>query len=167
VEGVPPFGMGLGINTGSVVVGNMGSSQRFDYTCLGDSVNLASRLEGQSKPYHVKLIIGQRTYELVKDDYLCLELDCLAVKGKTKGVNIYTIINRNTINALYARSHKDFLRLYRNQEWDRLDHYYKTLENAFDGDMKEYYDMMMERVEEYKINPPGENWDGVFRTNSK
>lgn len=167
VEGVPPFGMGLGINTGSVVVGNMGSSQRFDYTCLGDSVNLASRLEGQSKPYHVKLIIGQRTYELVKDDYLCLELDCLAVKGKTKGVNIYTIINRNSINALYARSHKDFLRLYRNQEWDRLDHYYKTLENAFDGEMKEYYDMMMERVEEYKINPPGENWDGVFRTNSK
>jgi adenylate cyclase len=167
VEGVPPFGMGLGINTGSVVVGNMGSSQRFDYTCLGDSVNLASRLEGQSKPYHVKLIIGQRTYELVKDKYLCLELDCLAVKGKTEGVNIYTIVDKNNINTAYSYTHADFIKLYRAQEWDRLDGYYKTLENAFGGEMKEYYDMMMERVEEYKINPPGENWDGVFRTNSK
>lgn len=167
VEGVPPFGMGLGINTGSVVVGNMGSSQRFDYTCLGDSVNLASRLEGQSKPYHVKLIIGQRTYELVKDEYLCLELDCLAVKGKTEGVNIYTIVDKNNINSLYARSHKDFLRLYRAQEWYRIDHYYKTLQNAFGGDMKEYYDMMMERVEEFKKNHPPKDWDGVYRATSK
>jgi adenylate cyclase len=145
----------------------MGSSQRFDYTCLGDSVNLASRLEGQSKPYHVKLVIGQRTYELVKDEYLCLELDCLAVKGKTEGVNIYTIVDKNSINIAYSRSHADFIRLYREQEWDKIGDYFRTLENAFDGDMKEYYHMMMERVEEYKINPPGENWDGVFRTNSK
>ena len=166
-EGVPPFGMGLGINTGNVVVGNMGSSQRFDYTCLGDAVNTASRLEGQSKPYHVKMVIGPKTYEYVKDDYLCLELDCLAVKGKTEGVNIYTIVNRNTLNALYARSHKDFIKLYREQEWDRLDHYYKTLENAFDGDMKEYYDMMMERVEEYKKNPLPKDWDGIYRATSK
>jgi len=166
-EGVPPFGMGLGINTGSVVVGNMGSSQRFDYTCLGDAVNTASRLEGQSKPYHVKMIIGPKTYEYVKDDYLCLELDCLAVKGKTEGVNIYTIVDKNSINIAYSRSHADFIELYRAQEWNRLDGYYKTLENAFGGEMKEYYDMMMERVEEYKKNPPGENWDGIFRTNSK
>jgi adenylate cyclase len=166
-EGVPPFGMGLGINTGSVVVGNMGSSQRFDYTCLGDAVNTASRLEGQSKPYHVKLVIGPKTYEYVKDEYLCLELDCLAVKGKTEGVNIYTIVDRNTLNTLYARSHKDFIRLYREQEWDRLDHYYKTLRNAFDGDMTEYYDMMMERIDEFKKNPLPSDWDGVYRATSK
>jgi adenylate cyclase len=166
-EGVPPFGMGLGINTGNVVVGNMGSSQRFDYTCLGDSVNLASRLEGQSKPYHVKLVIGQRTYELVKDEYLCLELDCLAVKGKTEGVNIYTIVDKNSINIAYSRSHEDFLRLYKEQQWDKIEDYFRTLENAFNGEMKEYYHMMMERVAEFKKNPPPKDWDGVYRATSK
>ena len=166
-EGVPPFGMGLGINTGSVVVGNMGSAQRFDYTCLGDTVNLASRLEGQSKPYHVKMIIGPKTYEYVKEEYLCLELDCLAVKGKSEGVNIYTIVDKTGINKNYARTHADFIKYYRAQEWDRLDNYFVVLETAFGGEMKEYYQMMRERVEEYKANPLPKDWDGVYRTNTK
>ena len=167
VEGVPPFGMGLGINTGSVVVGNMGSSQRFDYTCLGDTVNLASRLEGQSKPYHVKMVIGQQTYEYVKDEYLCLELDCLAVKGKNKGVNIYTIVEKNGLNIAASRSHADFLQHYREQNWDKALEYVPYINQAFEGDMKEYYAMMAERIEEYKLNPLPKDWDGVFRTNSK
>jgi len=89
-EGTPPFGMGLGINTATVVVGNMGSDQRFDYTCLGDGVNLASRLEGQSKPYGVKIVIGPETAEQVLDTYQVVELDLIAVKGETKPVfNLY------------------------------------------------------------------------------
>jgi len=172
-EGVPPFGMGLGINTGSVVVGNMGSDQRFDYTCLGDTVNLASRLEGQSKPYHVKMVIGPLTYQYVKDEYLCLELDCLAVKGKSEGVKIYTIVEKNGLNKAFSRAHEDFLQYYRDMKWDKALEYIPYLENAFEGDMKEYYHMMVERIEEYKKTPPGvwhdgkQIWDGVFRTNSK
>ena len=167
LEGVPPFGMGLGINTGSVVVGNMGSSQRFDYTCLGDTVNLASRLEGQSKPYHVKMVIGPITYQYVKDEYLCLELDCLAVKGKSEGVKIYTIVNKNGLNIAASRSHAQFLEYYREMAWDKALEYIPYIEKAFEGDMFEYYQMMAERIEEYKMNPLPKDWDGVFRTNSK
>jgi adenylate cyclase len=173
VEGVPPFGMGLGINTGDVVVGNMGSSQRFDYTCLGDAVNTASRLEGQSKPYHVKMVIGPKTYEYVKDEYLCLELDTLAVKGKTIGVNIYTIVEKNGLNIAASRFHAAFLQYYREMAWDQALRFIPSLKETFDGDMTEYYQMMAERIEEYKVNSPGVYydgeyiWDGVYRTNTK
>jgi adenylate cyclase len=165
-EGVPPFGMGLGINTGSVVVGNMGSSQRFDYTCLGDSVNLASRLEGQSKPYHVKMIIGPKTYEYVKDDYNCIELDCLAVKGKTEGVNIYTIVPPGSIKSSNLETHQMYLDFYRAGKWDDAIKYATALKKAFEGELSDYYDSMIERIEDYKVNPPA-SWDGVFRTTTK
>ena len=166
-EGVPPFGMGLGINTGSVVVGNMGSSQRFDYTCLGDSVNLASRLEGQSKPYHVKMIIGERTAELVEDVYPLVELDCLAVKGKTKGVKIFTIVNGTGVDKFYLQTHRDFIKAYRSQDWDYALQYTKTLENAFKGELRDYYKMMEERIAELRKAKLPKNWDGVYRATSK
>jgi len=167
LEGVPPFGMGLGINTGSVVVGNMGSSQRFDYTCLGDSVNLASRLEGQSKPYHVKMIIGERTAELVEDVYPLVELDCLAVKGNTKGVKIFTIVNGTGVDKFYLQTHKDFIKAYRKQDWDYALEFIKTLENAFKGELREYYKMMEERIAELRKAKLPKDWDGVYRATSK
>ena len=106
-EGIPAFGMGLGINTDTVVVGNMGSDQRFDYTCLGDGVNLASRLEGQSKPYGVKIVIGPKTAEYVQSEYQVVELDLIAVKGKTEPVKIYTVLTEHdTIGEL---QHEKFL----------------------------------------------------------
>jgi adenylate cyclase len=104
-EGVPAFGMGLGINTGTVVVGNMGSDQRFDYTCLGDSVNLAARLEGQSKNYGVRIVLGTTTAEYVQEEYNIFELDNIAVKGKKEGVTIYTLAHE-------TEQHRQFLTLY-------------------------------------------------------
>jgi adenylate cyclase len=113
------------------------------------------------------MVIGPQTYEYVKDEYLCLELDCLAVKGKTKGVNIYTIVNKNGLNIAYSRAHADFIQYYREQNWDKALEYIPYVELAFEGEMKEYYQMMVERIEEYKANPLPKDWDGVYRTNSK
>jgi adenylate cyclase len=156
-ENIPPFGMGLGINTGDVVVGNMGSRQRFDYTCLGDSVNLASRLEGQSKPYGVKMVLGTRTAELVKDNYNVIELDNIAVKGKKEGVRIYTI------GETRKEGHQEFLNLYYSGDWKKAIFVSTTLLNDDTVTIKGYYENMIERLQEGKPD----NWDGTFRATSK
>ena len=169
-EGVPPFGMGLGINTDTVVVGNMGSDQRFDYTCLGDGVNLASRLEGQSKPYGVKIVLGTKTAKYVKDEYYVLELDCIAVKGKKEGVNIYTVLGRkDEVKADTGdhQLHDAMLALYRKQKFDQAIKQCNELKGRFDGAMDHYYDAWIERCEEMKNVKLPSDWDGVYRATSK
>lgn len=155
-EGVPAFGMGLGINTAAVVVGNMGSDQRFDYTCLGDGVNLAARLEGQSKNYGVRIVLGQRTAELVKDEYTVVELDCIAVKGKTQGVKIFTLAETD------STLHDIYLTAYYRGDWTRA---IKTCEKLIklDNSLNQYYVNMLERMNE---GLPA-NWDGTFRATTK
>ena len=170
-EGIPPFGMGLGINTDTVVVGNMGSSQRFDYTCLGDGVNLASRLEGQSKPYHVAMVIGPKTNEYVKEEFFTLPLDCLAVKGKKTGVDIFTVLDV-PMHAFPAyktakTAHMAMYSCYQKQQFKKAITMCRDLKGSFDGKMDDYYDMWIERCQEYAANPPGEGWDMVYRTNTK
>ena len=170
-EGVPPFGMGLGINTADVVVGNMGSDQRFDYTCLGDGVNLASRLEGQSKPYGVKIVIGSLTAKQIEEDYFTLELDKIAVKGKKEGVNIYTVlcdIKDSLEYKLAQQRHETMLQLYREMKWKDSANLCHELIGEFNGEMDSYYKMMIERIAdyEYKNKPPAE-WDGTFICNTK
>jgi adenylate cyclase len=168
-EGVPPFGMGLGINTGAVVVGNMGSTQRFDYTCLGDHVNLASRLEGQSKPYGVRIVLGPLTAERVKDEYQLFELDIIAVKGKKEGVRIFTTLEHDLDfdkKEKIILDHNDFLTYYRNQSWDVAISCANEL-IKYNKELKKYYEMMVERIGELREQNLGPTWDGVYRATSK
>ena len=154
-EGIPAFGMGLGINTAEVVVGNMGSDQRFDYTCLGDGVNLAARLEGQSKTYGVRIILGPETANKVKEKINVFELDCIAVKGKTIGVKIYTV-------AKESEHHRYFLESYYAGDWETA---LKRLDTAkqFHEEMSGYYANMKTRIEAGRPK----DWDGTFRATTK
>jgi adenylate cyclase len=154
-EGVPAFGMGLGINTAEVVVGNMGSDQRFDYTCLGDGVNLAARLEGQSKTYGVLIVLGPETARQVMNSIDVFELDCIAVKGKKIGVKIYTV-------AKETEHHKQFLESYYEGDWPEA---IKRLDTAvtIHPEMKQYYANMRDRLESGK---PAD-WDGIHKATTK
>lgn len=163
-EGIPAFGMGLGINTATVVVGNMGSDQRFDYTCLGDGVNLASRLEGQSKPYGVKLVTGPVTADMVRDVYQVVELDLIAVKGKTEPARIYTVLEE--FDEVGEKQHKKFLELYRQGKWDMAIRFARDLQYCWNGQLNDYYRMMEQRIFELKFDEPLK-WDGVYRATSK
>jgi len=163
-EGVPAFGMGLGINTATVVVGNMGSTQRFDYTCLGDGVNLAARLEGQTKPYGVKLIVGPQTAELVRHVYQVVELDLIAVKGKTEPARIYTIFD--VVDGAGELLHKKLLDLYRQGNWDAALNLIKDLKRCWNEELNAYYEMMEQRIYDLKTDEPL-NWDGIYRATSK
>jgi adenylate cyclase len=170
--GKPPVGMGAGVNTGKILVGNIGSEGKMGYDVLGDPVSVAARLEGQTKGYGVLLIIGPDTYKEIKDDFFCLELDCIAVKGKAVGLNIYTPLNHTDAGAMaeyiMAReTHNEMLSAYRAQQFDKAIELCKELMGEFDGQMDHSYELWIERCREMKTYELPKDWDGIFRATSK
>jgi len=163
--GKPRVAMGAGINTGPAVIGNIGSKTRFGYDVLGDSVSTAARLEGQSKPYGVKIVIGESTAELVRDDYILLELDKIAVKGKTIGLRMYTVVSQGSAEAV--RKHEEMLQLYRAREFSKASVACVLLKSEFGGEMRDYYKMWASRCEEMRNSNLPSDWDGIYRATSK
>jgi adenylate cyclase len=171
-EGKPLVGCGLGINTGPTLIGNIGSKDRFGYDVLGDSVSLTARLEGQTKNYGVLIIISEFTQARVGDHYFTIPLDCIAVKGKTVGVNIFTVFYNPdaTVAAdwISAREHHELmLEYYRKQEWDKAITLCQDLIGEFDGKMNEYYALWQERIAEMRTRDLPADWDGTYKATSK
>jgi adenylate cyclase len=168
--GKPPVGMGAGVNTGKTLIGNIGSKDKFGYDVLGDSVSTAARLEGQTKGYGVLCIIGPNTYAQVQDDFVCLELDNIAVKGKTVGLKIYVPLGlRSELNISRAdeQMHAAMIELYRQQKFDQAIKFCGDLTGRFDGAMDQYYEMWVARCKEMKAANLPADWDSVYRATSK
>ena len=171
-EGKPRVGMGLGINTGPTLIGNIGSKDRFGYDVLGDSVSLTARLESQTKNYGQLIIISEFTEKRVNDMFFTIPLDCIAVKGKTVGVNIFTVFYPpdTTVAAdwIMAREHHELmLEFYRKQQWDKAIEMCKELTGEFDGKMDHYYELWIERIAEMRTRNLPADWDGTFHATSK
>ncbi|MES2030590.1 MAG: adenylate/guanylate cyclase domain-containing protein [Pseudomonadota bacterium] len=163
-----PINVGIGLNTGICVVGNMGSDLRFDYSVLGDSVNLASRLEGQSKEYGFPIIVGSKTALAVKDRFAILELDFIMVKGKKEPEVIYAIAGREDVThserfQTLRNLTIEMLACYRRRDWDgvlfAIDRGRKSdVANA----LETLYDLYEKRVHTYQETPPPADWNGSF-----
>ena len=164
--------IGVGLNTGDCCVGNMGSDQRFNYSVLGDDVNLASRLEGQSKSYGVSVIIGPKTRELAPD-FAVIELDLIKVKGKTRPVRIYSLLGDRMFAAdpkfkELLEGHGKMLQAYRAQDWDQAARVLQSKVSLFeDFKLTKLHHLYESRVQAYRLAPPGQDWDGAYTALTK
>lgn len=169
-EGKPYINVRIGLSTGDMVVGNMGGRGKFDYTVMGDSVNLGSRLEGANKEYGTNIMISQKTYEHVKNDVIARELDLLVVKGKTEPIAVYELVGlaSDSIPPSYENFLKYYnlgLQHYRRKEWEAaIAAFQEALKYEPDDHPSKMY---ISRVRAYQESPPPPEWNGVFILKTK
>jgi adenylate cyclase len=167
-EGRPPIGMGAGINTGLGYIGEMGSSARHSYDILGDAVSTAARIESKCKEYGCLLLVGGATVEQCDNEFFFLKVDDLAVKGKTIGITMYTVLD--DVKKHYEaskRRHNEMHNLYLTQKFSEAIEMCEKLKPQFEGKLVGYYDMWIERCEFMKTQPLPKDCDGIFIATTK
>ena len=167
-KGLPEIDIGIGLNTGEMSVGNMGSDTVRSYTVMGDAVNLGSRLEGINKQYGTRIIVSEFTFNAIKDEFICREVDWVKVKGKNEPVRIYELVaegsvasNRQSVLTLFTEGFK----LYHEMKFrEAIERFTNALTfDANDAPSQLY----IERCEDYLRESPPPEWDGVFTMTSK
>ena len=166
-----PVKIGIGLNTGVCCVGNLGSETRFDYSVIGDNVNVASRLEGQSKTYDVSTVVGESTTARAPD-FAFLELDLLKVKGKTEATRAFALLGDSAVKqsrdfTLLAERHCEFLARYRARDWDAAEALSRECEKLNTSRLDKLYTLYRERIAYFRMNPPPPQWDGTAEALSK
>ena len=161
-----PVRIGLGLNTGECVVGNFGSLQHFDYSLLGDPVNLASRLEGLGKVYGIDLVIGEEAAARLADPAL-IEVDLVAVKGKSEAGRIYTLPPEQIVEDQFVSQHSALLGAYRRQDWASALRLLDDGRLAAARFLAPVYDLYRRRITQFQLEAPPANWNGVFTAEEK
>ncbi len=164
-RGLPELAFGIGINHGEAIVGNLGSAQKTDFTVIGDAVNLASRLEGATKEYHLDLLVGEKMAPLIRERFVLRSVDLLQVKGKTKPVEVFTVLGERTgaVNAkeeAWLNTFEEGIRLYRRRGFAEAA---LAFEKALVEKPGDYLSSLyVQRSRDLASNPPGESWNGVY-----